>query len=102
MPEEQDHVLTNRRLSRYRIGERLGIGGTGEVHKAEDLELGRPVALKFPSRGQINDSGSRERLLQEARAAATLNHPNIATIHEVGLDDERPFIAMEYVEGGTL
>ena len=64
----------------------------GEVHKADDLEL-RPVALKFPSCGPINDSGSRERLLQEARAAATLNHPNIATIHEVGLDDERPSIA---------
>src|SRR5262245_54696029 len=84
-------------ISRYRILSKLGEGGMGVVYKAEDIKLKRTVALKFlPS----NAPESRERFLREAQAAASLNHPNVCTIHEV--DDEHGFIAMEFIEGPSV
>src|SRR5262245_25686732 len=84
-------------ISHYRILEKLGEGGMGVVYKAEDIKLGRIVALKVPvDKGGLN----RQRFFREARAAAALNHPNIATVYEV--DDEHYFLTMELVEGESL
>jgi len=87
---------------KYRIVEEVGAGGMGVVYKAEDLKLKRPVALKFLPPHLMDSPELKERFLIEAQAAAALNHPNICTIHEVGESEERPYIAMEYVEGETL
>jgi eukaryotic-like serine/threonine-protein kinase len=90
-------------IGRYRILHKLGEGGMGEVFVAEDTSLGRRVALKLPAASLADDSGVRERLQREARAAATLNHPHVCVVHEVGEGpDGQPFIAMEYLEGETL
>ena len=90
-------------IGRYRVIARLGEGGMGEVFLAEDATLGRPVALKVPAALLARDSQVRARLLGEAKAAATLNHPHVCVVHEVGeASDGRPFIAMEYLEGETL
>jgi serine/threonine protein kinase len=87
---------------KYKIIDEVGHGGMGVVYKAEDLKLKRCVALKFLPPHLMGSPELRERFLVEAQAAAALTHPNICVIHEVGESEERPYIAMEYVEGETL
>lgn len=89
-------------VGRYRIIREIGRGGMGEVYLAQDQRLGRPVALKFLSPPLSNSPEAAERLYAEARSAAALDHPNIATIFEVGQEEGRPFIAMTFYEGETL
>jgi eukaryotic-like serine/threonine-protein kinase len=89
-------------INHYRIVEKIGAGGMGEVYLAEDTELNRKVALKFLSPHLCQDADCRARFKREAQAAAKLNHPNIVTIYEVSEFNGRPFIAMELVEGLPL
>lgn len=90
------------RLGNYEIEARLGAGGMGVVYLAQDLTLGRRVALKLIGDKQAGKPRARARLLEEARAASSLSHPNVCTIYEVGELDGQSFIAMEYVEGRPL
>jgi serine/threonine protein kinase len=94
--------MIGKSISHYRIVEKLGEGGMGEVYLAQDTKLNRKVALKFLPAQYSSDESFKARFKREAQAAAALNHPNIITIHEVSEFEGRPYIAMEYVEGQSL
>ena len=112
MPEPRENGMDSTRsfipiskgtmISHYKIIEKIGAGGMGEVYLAEDTELNRKVALKFLSPHLCPDEDCRARFKREAQAAAKLNHPNIVTIHEVSEYQGRPYFAMEHVEGRSL
>ena len=89
-------------ISHYKILEKLGEGGMGEVYLAQDTSLDRKVALKFLPQEMQQDEAARERFLREAKASAALDHPYICQVHEVDEIDGRDFIALEYVQGVTL
>ncbi len=95
-------MLSGTKLGRYEIGKKIGAGGMGEVYLAQDEQLDRKVALKVLLPEFCCDDERTERFKLEAKAASALNHPNIITIYEVGIEDERLFIATEFVDGVTL
>lgn len=96
------HSVISERVSHYRILEKLGAGGMGEVYLAEDTLLDRKVAIKFLTPESLADERAKKRLVKEAQAAAKLDHSNICSIYEVAEEDGRSFIVMQYVEGETL
>jgi serine/threonine protein kinase/predicted Zn-dependent protease len=94
--------MIGQQVQQFKIIEKLGAGGMGEVYLAHDTQLDRKVALKFLPPHIAADADLKARFLHEAKAAAALNHPNIVTVHELGTHEGKPFIAMEYIEGKSL
>src|SRR5437773_10534750 len=101
-PDLSMTLAAGTRLGRYEIRSKIGAGGMGEVYLAQDTKLDRKVAIKFLPESLLTDERASKRLVREAQAAAKLDHPNICAIHEVGEEDGRRFIAMQYIEGETL
>jgi tetratricopeptide (TPR) repeat protein/TolB-like protein len=98
----REDLMIGSTISHYTIIEKLGEGGMGVVYLAEDLKLGRRIALKLLPQEWTKNSQARARFLHEAQTAASLNHPNICTIHEVDESDDRVFLAMEHIDGESL
>src|SRR5207237_8996159 len=89
-------------IGRYRITSMLGAGGMGEVYLAHDERLSRNVAIKILGGGPDADEEAQLRMLREARLIATIDHPNVCTIYEIGEEADQPYIVMQYVQGETL
>src|ERR1043165_3643594 len=98
----RESLTKNTMIAHYRVESCIGEGGMGEVYLAEDTRLNRRAALKILPHDMASNRDRMGRFVQEAKAAAALNHPNIAHIYEIGEDEGTHFIAMEYVDGRTL
>ena len=94
--------MLGKNISHYKVLEKIGQGGMGEVYLAQDTTLDRNVALKFLPDFMQEDPSARKRFLREAKSAAALDHPYICKIYEIGEAEEKSFIAMEYIQGATL
>ncbi len=96
------YFLVGRELGHYRIAEKIGAGGMGEVYRAHDEHLARDVAIKVLPSGTLTDASARKHFRREALALSALNHPNIATIHDFDTQQGIDFLVMEYIPGITL